>query len=130
MDLKDRLQHIISKNNLSASSFADRLNIQRSNISHILSGRNKPSLDFIEKFINNFPEEDVVWLITGDVRRVKYIEGNVHADKKHLEYDNYEIKTKASESLSDLNILKSQSKITKIITFYEDKTFDVYCSNS
>jgi len=130
MDLKYRLQQIISKNNLSASSFADRLNIQRSNISHILSGRNKPSLDFIEKFINNFPEEDVVWLITGDVRQVKYIEGNVRADEKHLEYDNNEVKTKALKSLSDLNVLKSQSKITKIITFYEDKTFDVYCSNS
>ena len=65
MDLKDRLQLIISNNNLNASSFADKLKIQRSNLSHILSGRNKPSLDFIEKFILHFPEEDVLWLITG-----------------------------------------------------------------
>lgn len=130
MDLKDRLQLIISKNNLSASSFADKLNIQRSNISHILSGRNKPSLDFIEKFINHFPEEDVVWLITGAVRQVKYIEENIHTDKRHLEYNDDEIKTKNLTSLPDLSILKSKNKITKIITFYEDKTFDVYCSNS
>ena len=74
MDLKQRLQQIITKNNLSASSFADKLSIQRSNISHILSGRNKPSLDFIEKFINHFPNEDVIWLITGINKEKNYNE--------------------------------------------------------
>ena len=127
MDLKDRLQLIISKNNLNASSFADKLKIQRSNLSHILSGRNKPSLDFIEKFILHFPEEDVLWLITGLKR------DNNHESIQTLKYKSQDpteikpllIKNDKLNKRPELN-----KKIFKIITFYDDNTFNVYYPNS
>ena len=50
---------------LSASEFADRIGVQRSSISHILSGRNKPSIDFLEKIKTAFPEADLNWLVSG-----------------------------------------------------------------
>jgi transcriptional regulator with XRE-family HTH domain len=50
---------------LTPSEFADRIGVQRSSISHVLSGRNKPGLDFLEKILNTFPEIDAAWLITG-----------------------------------------------------------------
>jgi transcriptional regulator with XRE-family HTH domain len=50
---------------LNATQLADILQVQRSSISHILTGRNKPSLDFVQKVINEFPEVSYDWLING-----------------------------------------------------------------
>lgn len=61
----NRIKNLISVKNLSASQFADNLGVQRSNISHILSGRNKPSLDFILKLHEIYPEISLEWLILG-----------------------------------------------------------------
>ena len=130
MDLKQRLQYIITKNNLSASSFADKLSIQRSNISHILSGRNKPSLDFIEKFINHFPNEDVIWLITGINKEKNYNEFVNQEIKTPIDFKGAQTKTKILDTTPEFSYLESKRKIMKIITFYEDKTFDIYYPNS
>ena len=51
MEIKDRLRMIMDSHKLNAGSFADRIGVQRSNVSHVLSGRNKPSFDFIEKLL-------------------------------------------------------------------------------
>ncbi len=64
-DFSKRLQIIMDRNDLNASSFAERINVGRSSISHILSGRNKPSLDFVVSTVNEFPEVDLYWLING-----------------------------------------------------------------
>ena len=125
MDLKNRLLEIITKNNLNASSFADILNIQRSNLSHILSGRNKPSLDFIEKFISKFPDEDLIWLITGN-KSLQNQQKLSNQNKESLILVNDQKKSeKNTNTEPDKNC-----KIIKIITFYEDKTFDIYQPNS
>ena len=65
MDLNSRVQKIINYSELSLSEFADEIGVQRSNISHVLSGRNKPSLDFLMKIKDRFPEIQWEWLIEG-----------------------------------------------------------------
>lgn len=63
--MKDRIAHIIRAKNLTAAEFALRLGIQPSNISHFLSGRNNPSLDFVKKLKETFPEYSLEWIIFG-----------------------------------------------------------------
>lgn len=63
--MKDRIAHIMRAKNLKASDFAELLGIQPSGISHILSGRNQPSLDFVKKIKENFPEYNLDWIIFG-----------------------------------------------------------------
>ena len=65
MNLNDRISKIIKYSKLSASEFADEIEVQRSNISHIASGRNKPSLDFLIKIKEHFPAIQWDWLILG-----------------------------------------------------------------
>ena len=67
----DRIQLILKSKNLSPSQFADEIQVQRSSISHILSGRNKPSLDFIMKILSTYPEVNSDWLIFGKGQMVK-----------------------------------------------------------
>lgn len=63
--MKDRIAHIMRAKNLKASDFAALLGIQPSGISHILSGRNQPSLDFVKKIKETFPEYNLDWIILG-----------------------------------------------------------------
>lgn len=63
-----RIELIIRAQNLSPSQFADRIGIQRSGLSHILSGRNNPSLDFVQKVLSAFPELNPAWFLQGKGR--------------------------------------------------------------
>lgn len=65
MSLNERIARVIEYSELSPSEFAELIEVQRSNISHITSGRNKPSLDFLIKIKEKFPELDWDWLING-----------------------------------------------------------------
>lgn len=60
-----RIELIMQAQNLSSSQFADRIGVQRSGLSHILSGRNNPSLDFVLKVLAAFPDINPVWLLQG-----------------------------------------------------------------
>src|SRR5690606_12021523 len=64
-DFAKRLQKVIDYYAESASSFSDIIGVQRSSISHILSGRNKPSLDFVLKVLSAYPEVELYWLLNG-----------------------------------------------------------------
>ena len=59
----ERIKRIISDNGLTNSSFADKIGVPRSTISHILSGRNNPSLDIIIKILHSFDEINADFLL-------------------------------------------------------------------
>ena len=63
--MQNRLQQFLDRKNLSPARFAGIVGVQRSGVSHILSGRNNPSLDFISKILENFPDLNSEWFITG-----------------------------------------------------------------
>lgn len=73
--MKDRIQKIISAENLTASKFADIIAVQRSSISHLVAGRNQPSLDIVKKILKSFPKINSDWLIFG--------EGNMYKDNNN-----------------------------------------------
>lgn len=61
----ERIKEIILKEGLTSGSFADLIGVQRSSMSHILNGRNNPSLDFVVKTLQHFPKINPEWLLTG-----------------------------------------------------------------
>ena len=109
MNIKDRVQKILKTSGLSASEFSKKLNIQRSRLSHILSGRNKPTLEIIVKINKNFPKYTLNWLIYG---LESTLPGAVNSGKKNI---------------LDKKVLNdSKKKINKIILFYDDETFETF----
>ena len=60
-----RINKVMEAKKLSPTQFAAAINIQRSTLSHILSGRNNPSLDFIIKVVETFPDINLDWLARG-----------------------------------------------------------------
>lgn len=71
MSLNERISKVIEYSSLTSSEFADEIDVQRSSISHITSGRNKPSLEFIIKIKSRFPEILWDWLVTGEGQMLK-----------------------------------------------------------
>ena len=63
--IKDRLLRFIAMENISSTQFADAIGVQRSTVSHLLSGRNNPSYDFIVKTLNHYKYLSADWLICG-----------------------------------------------------------------
>ena len=127
-----RLEKIMDTYELTASAFADQIDVGRSSISHILSGRNKPSLEFVLKIIENFPEVELYWLLNGkgsfpkkNAPRVEEVrkretpdlfdtDGNIKAEKSLIE---------PSGSAQQL-LEKTKRQISRIVVFYSDGTFE------
>lgn len=98
MSLNERISKVIEYSKLTSSEFADEIDVQRSSISHITSGRNKPSLEFIIKIKSRFPEILWDWLVTGDGEMLK---SDLPDDEKMSEDESVEERTKPT-SLPDL----------------------------
>lgn len=64
--MREKLLNLMKEENLTSSRLAELLGIQPSGISHILKGRNNPSLDFIQKILRRFPQINPDWLIMGE----------------------------------------------------------------
>ena len=113
-DFTKRLQKVIDYYAETASSFSEKIGVQRSSISHILSGRNKPSLDFIMKILATYPEVELYWLLNG--------KGEFPSQPKK---NSVEIKQNSEGSKPPV-IVKSEmadKSIDKIVIFYKDGTF-------
>ena len=127
-----RLHSIMKYYDLSAASFADKIEVGRSSISHLLSGRNKPSLDFVLKIVNAFPEVDLYWLLNGrgDFPKKKIQDSKASTPppgslEKDLDLfsDTPEIETRPSPSPFGGN---EKKQIQKIIILYSDGSFDSF----
>lgn len=114
-----RLQKVIDFYGETASSFAEKIGVQRSSISHILSGRNKPSLDFVLKVLSSFPEVELYWLMNGKGQFPS--EKNKNQDLQVSEVRNETLPNVATKS----KILETSDKtIERIVIFYKDGTFE------
>lgn len=122
-----RLSQVMEYYDLSAASFADKIEVGRSSISHLLSGRNKPSLDFVMKVVNTFPEVELYWLLNGKGSFPKQkTDGEKEGvnDQEEVQ-DLFSSTTPGAENLEG-SISSSSKKIKKIIVLYSDGTFEAY----
>ncbi|NRD23508.1 helix-turn-helix transcriptional regulator [Winogradskyella litoriviva] len=121
IDFTKRLQKVIDYYSETASSFAEKIGVQRSSISHILSGRNKPSLDFVMKILHTYPEVDLYWLMNGKGQFPNISKTSTLPDP-NLTAANLE--TKKSDSIKPIS--NENSEIEKIVIFFKDGTFKSY----
>lgn len=123
-----RLKKVITYYGESASSFAEKIGVQRSSISHILSGRNKPSLEFILKVLSSFPDVELYWLLNGKGNFPSKKNKEQQTEKKQIPESAHlfsETENKIPEEISDSKqiIKNSKKEIDRIIIFYKDGSF-------
>ncbi|MDM8158749.1 helix-turn-helix transcriptional regulator [Labilibaculum sp. K2S] len=139
--MKNRIVQLINSEGLTSSKFADTIGVQRSSISHILSGRNNPSLDFVQKILMSFPSIDPNWLISGmgnmyksqdspslfqepETSRTPLETQPNHPPKLNKETIN--IPRSNPEPVLEMSAFTSGKQIEKVVVFYTDKTFKEY----
>ena len=132
--MNTRLQQFLTMEGMTPARFADQMGIQRSGISHLLSGRNKPSFEFLQKIFTVYPNLNPEWLIMG--------KGKPYLDQQHavlpvetteepivqqvtpqIEPLQPSENPKFEEPLPTIN-QKQERKVTKIIIFYSDGSFE------
>ena len=151
--MKTRIQQFITAENISQSQFADTINVARGSVSHIISGRNKPSYEFLQGMIEHYPMINVEWLLTGkgkmykDVTKLKE-QANVPDNlfSGQTAQDNYLSRTAENAVLADSTSIPEQKMqpervenpsfpaqpsdnkkiIEKIVVFYTNGTFEEF----
>ncbi len=109
----NRLLEILETKNLSASQFAEKIGVQRSSVSHVLSKRNKPSLDFIIKISKTFDDISLDWLINGD--------NSLNSSEINSENNS---STPISKEIKTLDL--TERELEKIVFFYTDKSYKIF----
>ncbi len=129
--VSERINYLLNYYHLTAGEFADKLGIQKSSVSHLLSGRNKPSFQFLSKLVAAFPEINLNWFVSGDgdiLKKSGQIPEYDNLTKlKNETKNNIEPKTtiispkekSVSETSSDLNQVKN------IIMIFKDDSFKI-----
>ena len=129
-DFIARLQRIMDYYDLNASALADSLGVLRSSISHLLSERNKPSLDFVLKIIDKYPEVDLYWLLYGKgsfpKEEKKPASTPLSTEILFPEDNVLEDSEKERKVVPEIPVKKQKRQIQKIIFFYEDNSFEIF----
>lgn len=142
--MKDRIQQIIDREGITPSRFAEIIGIQRSAMSHILSGRNNPSLDVLTKVLQKFDYINTDWLLFGKGNMLKSERSNQNTAlldesaisqpsvQSDFEYQNLKELRQADATpqsiVKERIVLKEtpQKIVSKILIFYSDNTYDTF----
>lgn len=144
--MKDRIEAIMRKEQLTPSTFAESIDIQRSTLTHILRGRNNPSLDVVMKIHQRYNYINLDWLLYGTGEMIN--QNNNSGDLQRSLFDDNEIKSancpsdseyrkeigvKSSEKASNSTVVEEiryierpPRKITEIRIFFDDNTFEIF----
>lgn len=145
----EQIRYLMEHYDLSATHLADKLGIQRSTISHLLSGRNNPSIDLLRRIISNFPDINEAWLLSGhgsplkqDIKSFKdnvmkdstqdSSNTNVNKEGNRGNYTSVNETTIDQTKSTDVNssMLKetdvNNAEIEQILVFYTDGTFKYF----
>jgi transcriptional regulator with XRE-family HTH domain len=145
-DFIKRLEYLLDYYSMSASLFADKIGVQRSSISHLLSGRNKPSLDFVMKIMDVFPDINLYWILNGKGDFLKINEKKELSataaplvapppTAPEIDFDAHEKSEKeiVPETEKEQHVpativqdLNNKNEIYKIVIFYKDGTFKAF----
>lgn len=132
----NRIKELILKEGLTSGSFADAIGVQRSSMSHILNGRNNPSLDFVVKTLQYFPNINSDWLLLGTGSMYHNGQKTTSQPVRELSiFDTTPVKVpepkperpllSAPEPIEKQVIReeKSNKLVAKVLIFYSDQTY-------
>jgi transcriptional regulator with XRE-family HTH domain len=131
--MNKRIQQFLEIENLSPSKLADMLGLQRSGISHILAGRNKPSYDFILKFLKTFPNINPDWLLMGKGKIYRNGENDQNNQNEEntpqltINFEENQEFYEESDEATEIKII--EKKINRITLFYNDGSFQEFYPN-
>lgn len=102
-------------NQLTAAQMAEEMGVQRSNVSHVLSGRNKPSFEFLSKLLLRYPKVNAHWLITGKSQ-----------SPEDVEEEKQQPSTEGKKEPVVKPLTEVEQEIERVMIFYRNGTFKTF----
>ncbi|MFA5329078.1 MAG: helix-turn-helix transcriptional regulator [Prolixibacteraceae bacterium] len=153
--MEERIRKFMEYKGITSSELADSIGVQRSNVTHVLKARNKPSFQFIEKILQVYPELNAKWLLLGTGNMVESLSKNrtlfdhlpepmktpAEKEEKVVEkepestqipfqpkevYTRSNVENRKAEDSIPEQLWGSEKPIERLIVFYKDQTFKVY----
>lgn len=126
--MKDRLQQLMQAKGVSAARLGELLDVQPSGISHILSGRNKPSMDFVEKLFTVFPDINPEWFILGKGPMLQnpQLGASIYEAQHHADIANKYEPELFADIPQSTPPTGNHKYIVKVMVFYSDYTVEVF----
>lgn len=141
--MDSRLQQFLNAENMTQSELADRIGVARASVSHILAGRNKPSIEMIQKLSESFPALNLDWFINGNGKMYKSDSSSVYSVQStapsqerslfDIESEERSVQSqvsnptastpKASTTYKELQQCRNQRNVVRVLVFFDDGTF-------
>ena len=127
----ERLEFLMENNQLNATAFAEKIGVQRSSVSHILSKRNRPSLEFMLKIHEHFKEVNLEWLILGN-QNIPLLTPPPKDTNETSELDliQEDQKKETVQNLLPFDRAQKNEEVSQIIQLYKDGSFRSYFPKS
>ena len=141
--MRERIKMVMDREGRTPAKFAEEIGIQRSAMSHIMNGRNNPSLDVLVKILERFTYVDSDWLLFGKGNMIRNLIQNepdlftntpinppevqvVPENRKEIRVDTPENGVKQPVIERIIREEKPSRNVSKIMIFYSDNTFDTF----
>ena len=125
-----RLEQLMENHQLNAAAFAEKIGVQRSSVSHILSRRNKPSLEFILKVQAEFTEADFDWLLLGARKKFTPTSNQLLVDQGKVDELEADKSINPPQKSISTSLDLFDTEVLQIIQTYKDGTFRVFLPKS
>lgn len=125
----ERFSLLLQTKNLSPSQFADEIKVQRSSLSHVMNGRNKASLEFVQKILKRYPDISSKWLLFGEgpmfEESTLFSENIDNETTNELNIENQKLISKINKLEQDINTLTiSEVELQKQLEYYKHKSLE------
>lgn len=136
--MNTRLKQFLAAENISQAQFADNINVVRASVSHVLSGRNNPSYDFIRSIMIKYPNLNIEWLMFGKGKMYKEKEVSPVANDVLFPNTDDQLVPTPNELSETYSYIEPQAimqqtaaiesplpprKVSKIIVLFDDGTY-------
>ncbi len=142
VNMKDRIVKIMERERMGQAQFASAIGIQRAAMSHIISGRNNPSLDVMLKILHRYPQLNPDWLLFGKGEMLRSTDSSVEQAEDqaktppqlhlmaddHVEVSQAALNTEREplEKQMAISVEKTSKTVSRIMVFYSDNTYDTF----
>lgn len=126
----ERLEFLMENNQLNATAFAEKIGVQRSSVSHILSKRNKPSLEFMLKIHEHFEEVNLEWLILGNQNIPLPPPPKDTNETLEMDLIQEDQKKETVQNVQAFDGVQKNEEVSQIIQLYKDGSFRTYFPKS
>jgi transcriptional regulator with XRE-family HTH domain len=126
----ERLEFLMENNQLNATAFAEKIGVQRSSVSHILSKRNKPSLEFMLKIYEHFEQVNLEWLILGNQNIPLPPPPKDTNETLEMDLIQEDQKKEIVQNVQAFDGVQKNEEVSQIIQLYKDGSFRTYFPKS